>query len=246
MQDLLRSFSCFYGYNFITAVDGCTLSEDAINASFLEDVAYKRYGRPVKRSEIGCVLSHYACFQKLVDSNENEAFIMEDDILLHKNDDELKSILSHAQHFISTSLPVILLFSGEFWWLFKRTFAEGLHLMRTYDAISAQGYMINRAAAQLLLKQKPSALADDWEYIISQGVSVWAISPHIIDQEWSSFETTVSMDGYGSLVRKNLSIYRRIYSYWRGGVKRFLKAIGHFEPHILPEGTPEWAIRLGI
>ena len=246
MQSLLQPFSCFNGYQFIPAVDGRTMSEDSINTHFLQDVAYKRYGRPVKRSEIGCVLSHYACYQKLVESGDNEAFIMEDDILFRKDNETLKNILPHAKQFLSIERPVILLFFGEYWWLYTKSFTEEFHLKRVYDAISAQGYMINRAAAQLLLMQKPSSLADDWEYIISRGIQVWALHPHIIDQEWMSFETTVSMDGYGSIMRRNLTFPRIIRTYWRGGIKRILKAVGHFDPHIIPEEEPEWAIRLGL
>ena len=43
-----------------------------------------RFTRELTDGEIGCFLSHRACWAKLVDSNENFALIMEDDIEISK------------------------------------------------------------------------------------------------------------------------------------------------------------------
>ena len=247
MDHLLEPYKPILGtFQYLKAVDGKALLEDEFNRLFSQEEAFQRYGRYLKKGEAGCTLSHRKCFQQLIDSDEQVAFLMEDDILFWVKAEELGHILKQLEGMMNTSHPTVILLFGEYWWTRSRKIDDTYRLQSVYEAISTQGYLINRSAAKLLLRKKASNIADDWGYIISQGVKVKALYPHVIDQEWSSFETTVSMDGYGSLVRKNLKWYRAVYSYWRGAIKRFLKAIGHFDPHRLPEGTPDWAIKFGI
>ena len=245
MQQLLAPYK-FENLCFVEAVDGLLLDEQKIENSFLQQEAFKRYGRHAKLSEVGCSLSHRKCYELLLQSEEDVAFIMEDDILFRLQPEDISPVIWQAQQTLRAPLPTILLLFGEYWWTRTHSHIHSFDVKTVYDAVSAQGYLINRAAAQILINSQASSLADDWEYIISQGIRVRALYPHIIDQEWSSFETTISMDGYASLVRKELSWKRRLYTYWRGGIKRILKAIGHFEPHIIPKEEPEWAIRLGL
>lgn len=246
MQGILEPFTSLHKPTFMQAVDGKELSDEAINQQFLQAEAYKRYGRFLKKSEVGCTLSHRKCYKALTESDDNVAFIMEDDILFRVAPSDMDSILHQLKQHIETDCPTIIILFGEYWWTKSKSAGDDYQLKHVYDAISAQGYLINQPAAQLLLREKASSLADDWEYIISKGIKVQALYPHIIDQEWKSFETTVSTDGYASFVRKNLKWNRFFHSYWRGGIKHFLKAIGHFDPHQIPEGTPEWAKRLGL
>ena len=46
-------------------------------------------------------------------------------------------------------------------------------------------YIINREAASLLIEQRPFITADDWFYIRKKGVKLYAVLPHLLDQDWS-------------------------------------------------------------
>lgn len=246
MENLLKPYTCFENVTFVKAVDGRALTEDECNRMVQQDKTYKHYGRYLKRTEIGCALSHRKCYEQLLDSTDETAFIFEDDILFREKPCVLQSLFEKLKPTLTIKSPTIVLFFGEYWWTYSEKLYGKFQLKRVYDAISAQGYLINRQAASLLLKEKTYTVADDWAHIISLGVQVKALYPHVIDQEWSSFETTVSMDGYASLVRKNLGVSEYLRSYWHGGVKHFLKTIGHFDPHQIPDEEPEWAKRLGL
>ena len=246
MENLLQPYTCLHPYQFVSAVDGRSLSEQDIKNQFRQEEARRRYGRLLKKSEVGCTLSHRKCYQRLIETKAQWALVMEDDILIRVSAERLADVNAALEKHLTTSCPTIIILFGEYWWT-KTVFSEeSIQLKKVYDAISAQGYLINRAAAERLLSYEASTLADDWTYIIEQGVHVMALHPHIIDQEWSSFETTISMDGYASYVRRNLSLVSLLHIYWRGGVRRLLKMAGRFEPHIIPKEEPEWAKRLGI
>lgn len=69
----------------ISAVNGQTLSDE-----FISQITYPynhfesrvRFPRTLTKGEIGCFLSHRKCWEKLLESDEQWALIMEDDILI--------------------------------------------------------------------------------------------------------------------------------------------------------------------
>ena len=226
MEKLLAPYKCFQNVRFIKAVDRKKLSEEDCSQLVRQEEAYKLYGRYLKRTEVGCTLSHRNCYQEHLDSEDQVAFIMEDDILFRETHEVAESLLIRLLPLLHSQTPMMILLFGEYWWLGSQRIDDKFQLKQVYDAISTQGYLVNRPAAEVMLKKQAVSLADDWAYIISEGVNVKAVSPHMIDQEWNSFETTVSMDGNDSLVRKNLSTRKFLQSYWRGGIKHLLKAVG--------------------
>ena len=69
----------------ISAVNGNELSCEAIRKLIYPINHFEskvKFTRELTRGEIGCFLSHRRCWQRLVDSGEDFALIMEDDILL--------------------------------------------------------------------------------------------------------------------------------------------------------------------
>lgn len=68
----------------VSAVDGRKLSEDALSKITypLSDKKRVLFTRQLSKGEIGCFLSHRKCWQKLVDSGEDWAVIMEDDLII--------------------------------------------------------------------------------------------------------------------------------------------------------------------
>ncbi len=64
---------------FVTAVDGRLLTA-ADRAAYDRDRALRIYGVEMKDSEIGCFLSHYRIYQRMVADSIDMALILEDDV----------------------------------------------------------------------------------------------------------------------------------------------------------------------
>ncbi len=82
-------------YERVEAVNGKTLTpknKDLLTYPYNHFESKVRYTRELTDGEIGCFLSHRACWEKLVSSKENFALIMEDDIEI--SDSASKYLLS--------------------------------------------------------------------------------------------------------------------------------------------------------
>ena len=82
MQERLEKFGLTA--ERISAVDGRNLSEKKRKnwVPALDDISKINCPREILPGEIGCFISHRLCWQKLVDSNDDWALVLEDDIEL--------------------------------------------------------------------------------------------------------------------------------------------------------------------
>ncbi|MBQ7072686.1 MAG: glycosyltransferase family 25 protein [Bacteroidales bacterium] len=225
MKELLSGYGIL-DVVFIEAVNGKSMTMEELERSFDQNEAFKIYGRVLRGGEVGCALSHLKCAQALLDSKEDVAIVVEDDLVLQEQD--LDSVLEASRDLLAASGPAIVLFSGDYWFWGKRKFVGKYKLATVREAVCAQAYMINRPAAELLLSMKRSHLADDWFSIKQAGINLRALYPHIADQNRLEFETDISPE-YTGFIRENLRLGRRAHSYIRAVIKRFLKGAGHFE-----------------
>lgn len=94
-----------------------------------------------------------------------------------------------------------------------------------YDAFLTHSYVINLAAAKLLIETRPYITADDWYYIRHKGVKLQAVLPHLINQLWDGdLTTTVNVEP-----GRNKSLKWKLLNLPRLSTMKFLKFIGHFE-----------------
>jgi glycosyl transferase family 25 len=213
---------------FIEGINGKILSEEEREEAFADSVSFQRYGRYLRPGEVGCTLSHHACYKELAQSNENYVLIFEDDIIPYK---ELVDVLTLLKRYIDTRVPTIILLSGGYWYWTKQKLDHTYQLASIYDANFTHAYLINKKAAQLLVNEKPFWLADDWEYLKSKGIKLQGIFHHAVDQNWNGtlksliFDPTMS----NSIIRKNMQISQVIESYCTGFTRKILKFIGHYE-----------------
>ena len=225
MSELLSSNDLF-DVVFIDAVNGKSLTVADLEHFVDQNIAFRRYGRVLLGGEVGCTLSHMKCAQALLESDESVAIVFEDDLVLQ--DREIENLLSSIRDTISSAGPTIVLFSGDYWFLKKKKFYEKYQLATVIEAVCSQAYMINRAAAEILLSIGGEHTADDWSFIKQSGINILALYPHIADQNRLDFNTDVS-PAYTGFVRKNLSLKRRLSSYIMAIIKKLLKSLGHFE-----------------
>lgn len=66
-------------YEFVDAVDGQTLDLEQLSGRLRNDIAYKRYQHRLTNNEIGCFLSHYNLWARMLSEQIPCALILEDD-----------------------------------------------------------------------------------------------------------------------------------------------------------------------
>lgn len=224
METLLMRYNCL-DIEFIKAVDGKLLTKEEIERLFDNNTAYKRYGKYLTDGEIGCTLSHQICYKKIAEGHDNCALILEDDLLI--NNGEINDILCSIEEYLNSETPTILLLSGDYWWTKKKNFKDGYFVAHVFDAICTQSYAINKAAAKLLIYQRPFFWADDWRFL-TRNIKFRAILPHLIDQDRLEFESVIALQSWG-IDRKELSLKRNIYYYFVSIVHKILRKSGKFE-----------------
>lgn len=224
MLQLLKSYN-FLDVSFLAAVDGKTLTNDEINSCFDTKKTYKRYGRDLNRGEIGCTLSHINCYRQVLKNTANVSLILEDDISILKD----ISVLPDLIPLVDVSEPVILLLSGDYWYSRKLHNVKDLEVVKVFDAVGAYAYLINKAAAELIINKYsiPSHVADHWLLYREIGIPMLALSPYMIDANIGGLESTIKQEFFGEN-RKEMTIPNVIKAYWYAFVKKILLRLNHF------------------
>ena len=211
---------------YVNAINGKNLSLDEILNQFDNNKAYKRYGRECDLGEIGCSLSHRLAFDLLMNSESNYALILEDDIVIG---DGFSSVLEKLLPLIDIDAPCVILLSGGVSY-YKKRYYNTLCLGVVYMGDYAHSYLINKAAAKLILDDKKAYIfADDWDYIRNRGVNVLVILPHLVDQRRDgSFVSNVWKDNH-HIVKVKLSLIRLCNYILSRIIDKILKRMGNYE-----------------
>lgn len=168
----------FMDVELVEAVDGRKLDPQEVKACFDLKKFINRYHRTPKGGEIGCTLSHRKCYRKLLESDEEFALILEDDVNFLYPEDvgiTLKNILDNCSddkpYFITLAMHYVY-YTEKYRKLGKYTF------YRINNAYGTCAYLINRKAAQCMLSvSRPFIVADDYPYIRKKGIQVKGIYP---------------------------------------------------------------------
>lgn len=222
---VLSNYSDIIEPTIITGINGYQLSDNELNQVFDRDLAYKRYGRPLNKGEVGCTLSHYKCYKSLCESNNNLVLILEDDITI-LND---LQIINYVRKIADSQKPEIYLLSSDYWYTRLKKINNQHSIASIFDAVGTYAYIINRAAAERILQKlpKPSHIADGWTLYKSLGIKLYAIHPYLIDANIENFESSIKQEYFGEK-RQNMRLKFRLRSYWISFRKRILLKRGHF------------------
>lgn len=182
---------------FVTAIDGRQLvGADAA----LAGVVQPHLGRPLSLSEIGCLLSHLAVLDRVVDEQLPLACVMEDDAVLA---DDVPQVLAAIEsgaggwdvlllgHHSARHPPGHGAETG-----FARTpLTSRRATSRVAEfAMGAYGYVVTlRGAEQLLAYARPLRMPMDWVtgYSPVGGVRLHAVTPPCVLPEGSPGESTI-------------------------------------------------------
>lgn len=81
MEETLKELGL--AFTHLEAVDGKTLTDEVLiqkGITLLPEYADPYHKRPMTMGEIGCFLSHYTIWEKMVELNQEEVLVLEDDI----------------------------------------------------------------------------------------------------------------------------------------------------------------------
>ncbi len=165
-------------WKFWQAVEGRKLTAQQQTAMILPEFA-ARYGRNATLPAAGCSLSHINIYRDIVANGINHALILEDDARLKPN-----LHIESIKHILETDSPVVVLLTPEFWYSANvvSMISKQHGVFQVYEGYMTSGYMINLAAAKLLLKYiyPVQYTADAWKIFISFGLKVYGVVPHVI------------------------------------------------------------------
>lgn len=173
MENLMQPLS-FLNTKFVEAINGKSMSDDALKALFDYHKSILRYGRKINKGEVGCTLSHRKCYELLLNSSATYALILEDDIHIMNDINILKS--HKVDELLNRNEPVILFISGDYWYYNRGS------IVKVYSAVGSYAYLINNEAAKRIVNSGiPFNVADDWRIYRKFGVKLYAINPYLVD-----------------------------------------------------------------
>lgn len=164
----------------VEAINGKNLSEEELDLLFDRERFIRKYSRKPAAGEIGCTLSHRECYRRLLDSDNEYALILEDDVCFIYPDD-VEFILKRAVGILSADKSCIITLSRYHCYYPKVLHSlSGYSFYRIWGAYGTCAYLINRCAAKKLLSiDKPFLVADDFEYMHLSGIYIQGISPFL-------------------------------------------------------------------
>jgi glycosyl transferase family 25 len=136
-------------------------------------VAARRWGRPLSRAEIGCYASHFKLWEWLVNSDYDQAIILEDDVIVDWSIMAKLSINRFSDHRINL-LRLHISYPFRCNIVKYRLFSPTTHLVRIVGNVpGAVAYLLTKAAARILVSNYSVAttpvdwiLARYWEHRI--------------------------------------------------------------------------------
>lgn len=163
---------------FVEAVNGRYLSEDEINRQFDCRRFLQRHGREILRSEIGCTLSHRECYRRILESEENIALILEDDVCF-LDPHMVEPLLNEINEKMSRNIPCVISLTRHLFFYKNRKEKIGDYsLFGMREGWGTCAYLINKEAAQKLLSiSKPYYVADDFLLMNKMKIDVKVIYP---------------------------------------------------------------------
>ena len=222
MEDLLSVYD-FLEIVFLKAIDGRQLSDEELHLRFDYARSKKLYGRILNAGEVGCALSHRKVYEDLVSGDVPYALVLEDDIAVQRDLNLLD--LSIIDKLLRSARPRVLMLSGDYCYYRKRP------VIKIYSAVGAYAYIINKAAAKLILRKvHPCCVADDWLYYKRKGLRLYAVYPYMIDANvnMALLSSDVKQDTWG-IDRSKMSLKEVIIGAMTGATKKLFKHFDHFE-----------------
>ncbi len=181
-EALTRVFSESSGLapEFVEGVDGRTLSSAELRSSVVDRKMLWRCSRilHLSRGEIGCARSHAKCWARIVNGGFSVGLVCEDDVFFQQS---FSDAIQVGRAFLEErSYPAAIMLGPRSLSnncpVFSRS---GFSLYRAYDSVSMYAYLLNRSAAETMLRSAfpLKGPVDAWFWHIRSGVRLFAMRP---------------------------------------------------------------------
>lgn len=168
----------FMDVELVEAVDGRIMSKEDIDRQFDCKRFFFRREREVLPGEIGCTLSHRECYRKLLNSKEEVALILEDDVHFLADEKQVKELIGTITVRM-VGKPSVVTFTRHLNYYSWGKYSVGEYtLCRVRDALGTCAYLINRKAASILFNiTKPYFVSDDFLLMNEHHIKVESLYP---------------------------------------------------------------------
>lgn len=143
-------------YTYLEAVDGKTLTDEALvqkGITLMPEYVDPYHKRPMTHGEVGCFLSHYTIWEKMVELNQKEVLVLEDDIKFEPYFMERAELLMKEARQIG---GWDLIYFGRKRLQENEAFVEGSEsLVKVSYTYWTLGYVISLEGAKKLLATEP-------------------------------------------------------------------------------------------
>lgn len=204
---------------WVEAVNGKTLSPVGVREQFNVMEFIYRNQRTLKRGEIGCTLSHRECYRRLLESEEEYALILEDDVVFFVQE-RVEDMLQKITDLLKKTTPhlITLLTDHSVYYRKKQQQIDNYSICKLWSAWGTCAYLINRKAAKKLLSvSRPFIVADDFTYMKRQGILVEGIFPAFADgaSSMGKVQTEIQSSDVDSVYWSDIPFQHRLKSnYW--------------------------------
>lgn len=191
---------------FVDAVDGGELGKEKLGKLFDFKKSKSYQSNDLALGEVGCTLSHYECYKRLLASDQEFALIVEDDIGF-KGEESFDNLLNKIVGFVRRKDPVVLLLFSFFDYIGKGLpLNDTYKIYKTYKSASTIIYFINKPAARIIVSEGlPYWIADDWSLFRRKGVCIMALYPSFVYHKENTFESSI---GWNERKKRTIRIPR--------------------------------------
>lgn len=180
---------------FVDAVYGKELGKDKLSKLFDFKKSKNYRSDDITLGEVGCTLSHYACYKKLLTSDQDYALIVEDDVGFIGNG-PFDELLNKTVKYVESEEPTVLQLFSFFHYMGKGLFFNDEHkVYRTFKTTMATIYLINKQAARIIVSEGlPYWIADDWSLFRRKGIRTMALYPSFAYHKDETFGSSIGWD----------------------------------------------------
>ncbi len=197
-------------FQFVDAIDFRRSQHDLVDSS-VRHGSSNTIKRTMTKGEVGCALSHFECYQKLVSSNADWAWIIEDDasLLDRIKEGDIRKILSEIE---GADIDVLILGYSKLSKEEEHSFykMEPIKAIKKIDSTEigtpwknwtcgTVSYIISRSGAEKFLKnfkdKKIATVADDWHYFQENfSIKILHCRPVLVFEDFISFESSLEAE----------------------------------------------------
>lgn len=192
-------------YERISAVYGRDLSSDQLISCFSPFRWWCAMGRPASPGEIGCALTHFSIYKRMIADGIDLACVLEDDIQLDRS---FMAALGEVQSVADTSKPQVIMLSDHMGKYSNAKIPNGFQIVRSQTAMCTDGYCLTLPAAQTLLRVNSPIIVpcDSWgRWTRNRRIDLFHLLPSVCRQtEMFASHTTV-----GRTVVSELPLFQR-------------------------------------